>query len=757
MKNYWILFLALFIIDCALHSQVLFDANDLNRAAEYSRDKGGSAVLEEMFQSDGTNPGHGKFLWLNARNEYGTSQEMKAPAGSSGGFIYHYCYTEMIGAHGAGKNRMYMIPSLNAVILRQTPNENDTFDHHAFLSLLLGGSTCFKRRLVAHWTFDHDSTDMIMDESGNGFHGRGYQLSYGRGIIGEAALFDGTQAEIHIPGRGEKPSAAIATMTQGTISLWFKYQSVGGAVLPLFYFGEGDRGTPHNSLIIEIGHRDNPGNRKLYFTIINRSFCFDSGEALEENRWYHFAAVVSDNGNTGYLNGQLMTQRHYNLGSDSTFSEFFADVPVQECLAIGYGRYGLSDEFFHFKGAIDDVRLYDAPLSGEEVRTLYEEGTLPQDKPLPTYSDVPYGPYERNVLDFWQAPSAEPTPLVVFIHGGGFVSGDKSSASAGDINYCLQHGVSFAAINYRLRSITRLDTIMLDCARALQFLRSQSLAWNIDKTRVAAYGGSAGGGASIWLGFHDDLADSTNSDPVLRESTRLTVVGHNNSQATYDCEKWAAIVGVAENWRETMGFVDDLEFLGIDDRSQINDPEIVALRQSLDMPLMMDEHDPPVFLFNLRPDTPPLVQGDVIHHPRHAKYLKARCDSLGIEAVLITAETPHEQRLKMMDFFCAHFFPPSGVDLATPGPIQFTLQQNRPNPFNQETVISYQISVFSHVTLKVYDVLGREVATLVDEYKMPGDYSIRFSLKDNEHASGLLFYQLKTDNHTETKKMIVLK
>ncbi len=87
----------------------------------------------------------------------------------------------------------------------------------------------------------------------------------------------------------------------------------------------------------------------------------------------------------------------------------------------------------------------------------------------------------------------------------------------------------------------------------------------------------------------------------------------------------------------------------------------------------------------------------------------------------------------------------------------FELKQNYPNPFNPSTVISYQISVFSHVTLNVYDVLGREVATLVDEYKMPGDYSLKFSVKNDEYASGLLFYQLKTDIHTETKKMIILK
>ncbi|MBN2355003.1 serine hydrolase [candidate division KSB1 bacterium] len=712
------------------------------------------ALMEELFTSDGPNPGHGKFLWLNAHDGYGTSQRMKAPEGSDGGFIYHNGSTNLFGALGAGKNRMYMIPSLDAVILRQTLEEEDAFDDHTFLSYIFKDSTFVDPKLIAHWTFDDDSSGTIRDASGNGFHGRGYQLSYGRGCIDKAALFDGAQAEIHIPEQGEKPPAAIASLSQGTISLWFRYQNRGDAILPLFYFGEADSGTPHNSLIIEIGHANNPGNRKLYFTIINQRFCYDSGEDLQENQWYHFAAVVSKTGNTGYLNGKPMSRRHYNLGSDSTFSDFFADVPVQECLAIGYGRYGLDDQFFHFKGAVDDVRIYDAPLSAVEVQSLYAEGTPQGGTPLPTYSNVAYGPYDRNVLDFWQAPSGSPTPLVVYIHGGGFVGGDKTSVSAGNISSCLQRGVSFAAINYRLRNTTRLDTIMLDCARAIQFLRSQSQAWNIDKSRVAAYGGSAGGGASIWLAFHDDLADPGNTDPVLRESARLCAVGHNNSQATYDFEKWADIVGVDANWREQMGFTDDLESLGIEDRSRINDPEIAALRHSLDMLSMMDPQDPPLYLINLRPDTTPQTQNDIIHHPRHAKYLKARCDGLGMKADLITAETLPAEWLDMMDFFFSEFFTSSGVVSESNMPRHFVLQQNWPNPFNPTTRIAFILPSAGHARLTVHNIRGERVAVLNDQWLAAGYHHVTFT--GDQLPVGIYFYTLQFANHKYTKRCLLL-
>ncbi|HQY21147.1 MAG TPA: CotH kinase family protein [Ignavibacteria bacterium] len=85
----------------------------------------------------------------------------------------------------------------------------------------------------------------------------------------------------------------------------------------------------------------------------------------------------------------------------------------------------------------------------------------------------------------------------------------------------------------------------------------------------------------------------------------------------------------------------------------------------------------------------------------------------------------------------------------------FNLYQNFPNPFNPNTIISYQISVNNDVSLKVYDVLGNEVATLVNEKQTAGNYSVEF--KGADLSSGLYFYILKTPNQSVTKKMLLVK
>ena len=91
----------------------------------------------------------------------------------------------------------------------------------------------------------------------------------------------------------------------------------------------------------------------------------------------------------------------------------------------------------------------------------------------------------------------------------------------------------------------------------------------------------------------------------------------------------------------------------------------------------------------------------------------------------------------------------------------FILYQNYPNPFNPITKISWQSSIGSHQTLKVYDILGNEVATLVNEYKEAGVHEVSVSSKQlaigNSIASGVYFYQLRIGNQIETKKMILLR
>jgi len=88
-------------------------------------------------------------------------------------------------------------------------------------------------------------------------------------------------------------------------------------------------------------------------------------------------------------------------------------------------------------------------------------------------------------------------------------------------------------------------------------------------------------------------------------------------------------------------------------------------------------------------------------------------------------------------------------------PSAFSLSQNYPNPFNPNTNIRYQIPEFSFITLKVYDVLGNEIANLINGEKPAGEYQVEF---DGEGlSSGIYFYQLKFKDFIQTKKMILLK
>jgi ligand-binding sensor domain-containing protein len=88
-------------------------------------------------------------------------------------------------------------------------------------------------------------------------------------------------------------------------------------------------------------------------------------------------------------------------------------------------------------------------------------------------------------------------------------------------------------------------------------------------------------------------------------------------------------------------------------------------------------------------------------------------------------------------------------------PKEFGLSQNHPNPFNPKTVISYQLPVISKVSLKVYDILGRTVATLVDREKAAGSYSVAFDA--SKLSSGVYFYRLEAGTYGETRKLILLK
>ncbi len=253
--------------------------------------------------------------------------------------------------------------------------------------------------------------------------------------------------------------------------------------------------------------------------------------------------------------------------------------------------------------------------------------------PKPTFADISYGPHERNKLDFWKAASDEPTPLVVYIHGGGFVSGDKTKASKDKIlEECLANKVSYAAINYRYRTSAPIQDVLRDCARAVQFMRSKATDWNVDKTRVACFGGSAGAGTSMWLAFHDDLADPNNPDPVLRESTRISCAGSNSGQFSYDIVKWVDAFG-EENAKRFGDLQKPNEFYGLKSMDELKQPHGEKIRADCDMCGLVTKDDAPVYLACSRSGDPIEDKGAYLHHPKHSQLVYDRCREVGVNAV----------------------------------------------------------------------------------------------------------------------------
>jgi len=288
----------------------------------------------------------------------------------------------------------------------------------------------------------------------------------------------------------------------------------------------------------------------------------------------------------------------------------------------------------------------------------------PDALPHEAHLDVSYGPFTRNKLDFYRAKGVEgPTPVAVYIHGGGYIGGDKSQIHqpVTTLDRFLKAGISVASVNYRwaykdpVKALqapkpndigevhdengTRLDFILRDCARAIQFLRYKAADWGIDKSRIGAYGGSAGAGCAMWIATIPDLANPKASDPVLKESTQLVVVGHTNSQVTMNFPAWPELLDMPKDFVfEMVGpKAQSLGQMTLDD--QVETVEGKQLCSILDYYAQLGPEGPALYVQNSKPDSDETEiesSGDVIHHPRGGVALYERCVDMGLECVIKT-------------------------------------------------------------------------------------------------------------------------
>ncbi len=252
--------------------------------------------------------------------------------------------------------------------------------------------------------------------------------------------------------------------------------------------------------------------------------------------------------------------------------------------------------------------------------------------PSPTHADVKYGEHAKQAFDIWLAESKDgaPTPLVIYIHGGGFRGGDKSRIDGHPIQDYLDQGISFASMNYRLSDVGPYPIMMHDSARGLQLIRHKAKEWNLDPQRVACYGGSAGAGISLWLGFHEDLADPNSDDPIARQSTRIVAAGTTGGQSTYDMR----------TFREWFG-VPDLPphpalvtFYAIENEEDWDSDRVKKLMTDASAITHLTKDDPPVFMTYGRGDVPVDVNSEPglwVHHARLGLKLREAMDAIGLE------------------------------------------------------------------------------------------------------------------------------
>jgi acetyl esterase/lipase len=280
--------------------------------------------------------------------------------------------------------------------------------------------------------------------------------------------------------------------------------------------------------------------------------------------------------------------------------------------------------------------------------------------PAPTHANVAYGSDPRQILDFWKAATKDPAPLLFFIHGGGWNNGNKNSVFNNGHAAYLKAGISVVSIHYRLVPAARAAGIeppvswpLQDAARALQFVRSKAGEWHLDKSRIAASGGSAGACSSLWLAFHPDMADPASADPVARESTRLACAAVAGAQTTLDPRQMKEWMPNSRYGGHAFGFsAGPGQKTQFDNFLEGRDRILPWIRQYSPYELVSSD-DPPVYLYYATPPAMGQEQKDPTHSANFGVGLMEKLKTAGVAGELQYPGAPGVTHRTMQDFVIA--------------------------------------------------------------------------------------------------------
>jgi acetyl esterase/lipase len=236
----------------------------------------------------------------------------------------------------------------------------------------------------------------------------------------------------------------------------------------------------------------------------------------------------------------------------------------------------------------------------------------------PTKSNVAYGTDPNQMLDLYLPQGTGPFPIVLFIHGGGWMNGDKvAKLIPANLQRLLSAGCAVVSINYRFIADAEKQGVfppvlapLNDAKRALQFVRYHAAEWNLDPKRVVVFGASAGAFSSLWLGLSPDMAEPGSADPVARMSSRVLAIGGFIAQTSIDPKQMREWVGPKMTYGgHAFGVPNFEDFLRRRD-------EFAAWYPKLSPASLVSADDPPVFLSYGQSLDNPNGPGGYTHSPR---------------------------------------------------------------------------------------------------------------------------------------------
>ncbi|MEW6006003.1 MAG: alpha/beta hydrolase fold domain-containing protein [Stygiobacter sp.] len=341
---------------------------------------------------------------------------------------------------------------------------------------------------------------------------------------------------------------------------------------------------------------------------------------------------------------------------------------------------------------------------------------------------------------------AKPYPVIVWIHGGGWRQGSKENPTAASM---VQQGYAVVSINYRLSQQAIFPAQIHDCKAAIRWIRANAARYDFDSEHIGAWGSSAGGHLAAMLGAAGDV-----------DSLEGTVGGNL---------QFSSRVQAVCDWYGPSNFPTICDFPSSFDHCSPASPAVLLIGGAIKDNLAKAIAASPITYVS-RDDPPFLIMhgtDDMIVPFHQSVELDSALRAAGVNVQFHPiANTGHggggftadSTRRKVSEFFDRHLktstTPVNDQDENTIA-YGFQLEQNYPNPFNPTTTIRFSIQKSEHITLKVFDVLGSEITTLVNGEMAAGEHSVVFDAKNL--ASGIYFYQLKTNLFTKVLKAELLK